>query len=173
MNLYLARHAEAVPVGGRILKDADRTLSPVGEAHAEQMGKVLAKIDPGIHVVATSPLVRAVHTGEIIGHQVSDRPVFHVTEHLAPGFREMRLLETLYALSGGGSIVAVGHQPDVSAFVSYLIAGAMSAAVAFPPGAVACLSIQQVSSRPEAHLCWLLTPDVVKSLQPERTQRSS
>lgn len=173
MNLYLVRHAEAVPVGGRILRDADRTLSPVGEAHAEQMGKVLAKIDPGIHIVATSPLVRAIHTGEIIGHEVSDRPIFHVTEHLAPGFREKTLLETLYALSGGGSIVAVGHQPDMSAFVSYLIADATSAAVAFPPGAVACLRIKQVSTHPEAQLLWHLTPDVVKSLHPEQKQRSS
>lgn len=171
MNLYLARHAEAVPVGGRILRDADRILSAAGEDDALRMGRALAKIDPSINIVTTSPLLRAIHTGEIIGHEVSSHPIFHVTEHLAPGFREKTLLETLHALSGGGSVVAVGHQPDMSAFVSYLIADATSAAVAFPPGAVACVRIKQIATHPEAHLLWLLTPDVVKSLHPERTQR--
>lgn len=164
MDLYLVRHAEAAPVGGPIKRDTDRSLTARGEEDAALMGRSLARIDPNIDIIVTSPLVRAVRTGEIIGGEISDHPIFHTTEHLAPGFRQRSLWEELLALSGGASIVVVGHQPDLGMFISYLIADSSRASVALSPCSIAHVKVEAMGSRREAHLRWLLTPEIARSL---------
>lgn len=163
MNLYIVRHADAVPVGGAIIRDADRPLSSVGEEDATLMGSVLARVDPHVEIVVTSPFVRARMTGEIIAAEIAHRPIVHATEHLAPGFDRRRLLEELFVLGAGGSVIAVGHQPDVGMFVSFLVSESPHSVLAMPPGAIAALGRDSSSF----HLRWLLTPDIVKTARLE------
>ena len=162
MNLYLVRHADAMPVGGVVTRDSERRLSPRGEEDALLMGRALALLDPRVDVIVTSPLVRAIETGEIIGKEVSNHPIMHVSEHLAPGFNGSALFRELLTLGAGSTIVAVGHQPDMSDFVSFLIAGSQPASVAMAAGSIAKLVVEE--SQPQGHLAWLLTPDTVRVL---------
>jgi len=162
MNLFIVRHAEALPVGGIVTRHADRHLSPRGEEDAELMGRALTYLDPSVEIVVTSPIVRAIETGEIIGKKISDHPIMHVSEHLAPGVSNNALFRELLALSVGSNIVAVGHQPDMSNFISFLIATGNEASIAMSAGAIAKLVVE--GSRPQAYLSWLLTPEAVKSL---------
>ncbi|MBM2846904.1 MAG: phosphohistidine phosphatase SixA [Bacteroidetes bacterium] len=162
MNLYIVRHAEALPVGGIIARDAERKLSPRGGEDAALMGRALAHLDPNLEIIVTSPLRRAIETGEIMGKEISDHPTMRVSEHLAPGLNARALLRELLALSAGSSIAVVGHQPDMSNFISYLITGGQEASVAMSAGAVAKLILED--SRHRAYLGWLLTPDAVKVL---------
>ena len=164
MNLYLARHGEAIATGGSIVRDADRPLTVRGEEDAVLMGRILAQICPSLEMVITSPLIRAVRTGEIMGNEITTHPIFTVSNHLAPGFRPKSLYDELVMLSGDGDVLAVGHQPDLSGFIAYLISGSASAVVAMAPCAVARLTVQTTKSRPDAALEWLLTPQVAKSL---------
>lgn len=164
MNLYLARHGEAVATGGSVVRDADRPLSVRGEEDAVLMGRVLARICPSLEMVITSPLVRAVRTGEIMGNEVSSHPVFTVSNHLAPGFRHKNLYDDLMMLCANGDVLAVGHQPDLSGFIAYLISSPASALVAMAPGAVARLTVPSGKTRAAATLEWLLTPQVARSL---------
>lgn len=163
MNLYIVRHAEAAPLGGRIHRDADRPLTSVGEKDAANIGRALAHVDTNISAVITSPLVRAIRTGEIIGRELNTHPVIQTNEHLAPGFNHQRLLEELLALGQEGSVVAIGHQPDVGMFVSSLVADYSHPVLAMPPGAIAALSGD--SSHGSFFLTWLLTPDVLRNAQ--------
>lgn len=164
MNLYLARHGEAIATGGSIVRDADRPLTVRGEEDAVLMGRILAQVCPTLEMVITSPLVRAVRTGEIMGNEITTHPIFTVTNHLAPGFRPKNLYDELVMLCGDGDILAVGHQPDLSSFIAYLISGSASAVVSMAPCAVARLTVQTTKSRPDATLEWLLTPQVARSL---------
>lgn len=166
MNIYLVRHTEAVPVGGAITRDADRTLSGRGEEDAALMGEALAGIDPGLKMVVTSPLKRAIQTGEIIGRRMSRHPTFHVSEHLAPGFNHRSLVQNLLELSGGSNIVAVGHQPDLTNFISFFIAGSSYTSIAMETGAIANIAMR--AGGKEAQLRWILTPTLVRSLHNER-----
>ena len=56
MNLYIVRHAEAVPLGRGISRDADRPLSAHGERDAAVVGRVLALADPAVRTI---PAVRS------------------------------------------------------------------------------------------------------------------
>ncbi len=158
------RHAESLPLGGSITRDADRPLSGRGEDEAELMGTALAHIDPNIDVVIVSPLLRAQQTGEIISTGLSETPIWHTSNNLAPGFLPNNLLEELIALTVGASVVAVGHQPDLGIFISYLVAESAPASIDLVPGSVARITLGGNLKRPRARLNWILTPELVRSM---------
>lgn len=112
----------------------------------------------------TSPLLRAVQTGNIVGREIGGQATMKTTTNLNPGFTSEKLVEEILALSNGGNIVAIGHQPDLSMCISYLIAGSGSATIAMEPGAIACVKITPRGRRAESQLRWLLTPDIAASM---------
>ncbi len=159
MNLYVVRHAEAVSIGDGVLSDFDRPLSNRGRADAMMMARALAHIDLEIKAILTSPLVRAVETSEIFGRELKREP--QTTPRLDPGFNPRLLQEEILAASNGPGVIVIGHQPDMGAFISYLISPAHAATVAMETSAVACLNLQTTGS---AHLRWLLTPETVRRM---------
>lgn len=167
MILYLTRHAEAVKVGGVITRDADRPLTDHGRDDARIMGVALARLDPNISTIITSPLVRAVQTGEIISQSLAGHPAVQTSHAIVPGFRPKRLLEELVALGAAKSLVAVGHQPDLTGLIAYLVADESPAAVAMAPCAVAKLSIPDGDPTGGAQLLWLLTPEAIRAVNPQ------
>jgi phosphohistidine phosphatase len=165
MILYLVRHAEALPVGGAIQRDVDRQLSPRGEEDAALMGKALAALDRGCGLILTSPLVRAVRTGEIFRNSFPTPLRARTSENLAPGFRYKALLEELSSEQSVPAVIAIGHQPDLGHFISFLIADATHTVVAMPACAVARIAFGSDDLREGATLQWLLTPEIIRATQ--------
>ncbi len=159
VNLYVVRHAEAMSLGGEIRSDFDRTLSERGRAQATMMARALAQIDLDIQAIITSPLVRAVETGEIFGRELKREA--ETSRRLEPGFNPRLLQEEILATSNGAGVVAIGHQPDMSIFISYLISPAHAATVAMETSAIACVQLQSTG---QGQLRWLLTPELVKQM---------
>jgi phosphohistidine phosphatase len=159
VNVYIVRHGEAEPVGGEIRDDHLRTLTHQGRADAEVMANAMVNIDLNIAAILTSPLVRAVETAEIFGRALKRDPV--VSRRLEPGFEPQALLEEIRAVSNDASVIAIGHQPDMGLFVSYLISPAHMATVAMETCAVACVHLP---GNGPAQLRWLLTPSIVRHL---------
>lgn len=159
MKLYIVRHGEAEPVGGDIRTDHERPLTSAGRADAELMAHALVNIDLNVKAILTSPLARAVETAEIFGRALKRDPT--VTRRLEPGFDPQELLQEVQALSNGAGVVAIGHQPDMGLFISYLISPAHAATVAMETCAVACVHLP---ANGPAQLRWLLTPELVRSL---------
>ena len=121
MRLFLVRHAEAAP--GE--PDELRPLTPAGRAAARALGERLAAEQPT--AVISSPLLRARDTAEQIARASGLEPV--PDERLAPGATAEDLKEAATEL--GGTVVAVGHQPDCSAIVMALTGDEVD----FAPGA--------------------------------------
>lgn len=159
MNLYIVRHADAVTVGGDIQSDFDRTLSDRGRAEATMMARALAHFDIDIRSIITSPLVRAVETGKIFGEELKREP--ETSALLEPGFNPRHLFQGILERSQGGGVVAIGHQPDMSMFISHLISPSYEAAATMDTAAIACVAVQPAGP---SQLRWLLTPEIVKSL---------
>jgi phosphohistidine phosphatase len=160
MNLYIVRHGDALPVGKTIPGDAERPLSSRGEKDIAALGDVIAGEQSAGILVLASPLTRARQTAEIIAGKLDGPPGIRVSENLAPGFRPKALLSEL-ANAGVEMIVAVGHQPDLTTFLSYVIADQSYAGVAFPPGGVAKITMHPSRADNDAMLHWLLTPELV------------
>ncbi len=165
MVLYVMRHAEAVRVGGSILRDADRPLSPQGEQDAELMARAVNRMDPPVDLVLTSPLLRATQTGEFFRKAIGDRAVVRTSENLLPGFRPKTFLEELSGAGLHTAIVCIGHEPDLSRLIATLIAESGRAVVAMTSSAVARIRFSSDDVWGEASLQGLLSPEILRKLQ--------
>ena len=107
MRIFLVRHAHAAPGD----PDELRPLTPEGEAAARELAEQLAAEQPT--AVICSPLLRARQTAEAIADAAGLQP--EVDERMAPGATSLTLREAVE--ERGGTVVAVGHQPDCSEIV--------------------------------------------------------
>jgi len=113
VRLFLVRHAKAAPGS----PDELRALTEHGREQARELGERLAGARPA--VVLSSPLLRARETADAIA-RASGAPL-RVDERLAPGATAAGLLEAL--AEDGGTVVAVGHQPDCGEIAAALSGG--------------------------------------------------
>ena len=164
MNLYLVRHGEAGNVGGTITRDAERPLTPRGEEDARLIGSALALLDGGISQILSSPLLRAMKTAQIIASCIPGNPPVISSGTLAPGLQPRSLLADLKGAAPVQGMMIVGHQPDMSELIAFLVADGSYAEIAFPPGAAAKLTLEPGADPPDARLHWLFSPDVVRRL---------
>ncbi len=127
MRLILVRHAEAA--NGR--PDALRPLTDAGRRAAAKLGRRLAEEAPD--AVVSSPLVRARETAAAIAGAAGIEA--EEDARLAPG----ATAEGVRALVAerGGTVVAVGHQPDCSEIVLELD----GREVTFPPAGFAVVEL--------------------------------
>lgn len=125
MRVYVVRHAEAAP--GE--PDELRALTPAGRGQARTLAKRLAREEPALDAVLSSPLLRARETAAAIAGAAGLEA--EVEERLAPGATAAGVRA---AVAGRGERVAiVGHQPDCGEIVAELSAGQ---APPFPPASV-------------------------------------
>ena len=115
MRLILVRHAHSDP--GQ--PDELRPLSPGGYEQARALAERLAATDPSL--VLASPLLRARETAAAIAK--ASGAELRVEERLAPGATAGDVLAAIDESGVGGTVVAVGHQPDCSEIAAALGAG--------------------------------------------------
>ena len=111
MKLLVIRHGpagdrEAWATEGR--DDRLRPLTPDGKKEMRQVAKGLRTLIPGIDLIATSPLVRAAQTAEIVAKQYATESV--ALEALAPGHDSSRARRapTILCPANRGSTFCIG-----------------------------------------------------------------
>ena len=131
MMLVFMRHGEAEPSSPGV-KDEDRRLTERGRADVEAVASILALEIP---VAYTSPLARAVETGEILcrvrGCRVEVRRELHPEDFG---------LEALSSLDLGEGYVLVGHNPSMRQVVESLVGGRIS----LKPGSAAVVEVESL-----------------------------
>jgi phosphohistidine phosphatase len=168
MNLYLVRHGEAAALGGKVVRDADRPLTVKGEHDIAAMGEALSHMDGDVGVILSSPLRRAVQSAGILASAHAGRVPVTLTDHLAPGFLPGELMAEILSLGAAVSVIAVGHQPDLGRLISHLVGDASLLSVAIPPGTAARISLPHTLARDGSTLHWLLPPEALHRLRPQK-----
>ena len=158
MDLYLIRHADALALGDAgVSDDADRPLSPDGEAQAKHLGKVLKKQGIALDRLYTSPLVRARQTAELMAAawKRSDLTV-ELCDALEPGSRPRKLSRFLLKQEGE-RVGLVGHMPHLATFLGWLI-GDKEVQIEMAKAGVAHLTCGEVPAKGQAAIRWLVEP---------------
>jgi phosphohistidine phosphatase len=159
MLLYLIRHAEAVELGSSgAARDFDRALTPHGRAQAHALGEAFARLKLPVDLVAASPLVRAHQTAVefLAALQPDTRPV--TCDQLAPERLKPGKLSDFFAAAPGDRVAAVGHMPELAAYLEWLI-GAADGAVPLEKAGVACVAFKGDPQKATGKLKWVVTPD--------------
>ena len=116
MIIFFLRHADAEDSSGN---DFERKLTNKGLDQAARVGNFCKKFGITPEVFLTSPLVRTRQTAEIVSKKTGTTPV--IADWLACGMTPSTLIENLEPLGTISSALLVGHEPDFSAAVSYLL----------------------------------------------------
>lgn len=155
MDVFVLRHAIAEDAGpGQA--DSERRLTNLGRDRLRLVVRraIAAGMDPG--VVLTSPYVRARQTAEILLEEL-DRPRELVTTaNLTPYAAVADLWQELREYSSLSPVIVVGHNPQLSEFVSVLI-GSTRYAVEMKKAAIACVKDAGSGGQPAGRLSWMLT----------------
>lgn len=125
-QIVLCRHADAVGEGPG-LPDEYRYLSAAGRRASRELGALLADAGIRIAAAATSPLVRAVQTAELVVGGIGWSGPLEATRWLAPaaGLRAAAdwLHQAASEVAGRGALICFGHEPSVSALAELLGTG--------------------------------------------------
>ena len=157
MDLYILRHgiAEDVSASGA---DRDRVLTPEGQKKTHESGKAMRNLGIEFQLVLASPFARAWQTAEIIVEELGCARLLTSCDALSSGAPLKGLLTELKR-HPVASLLIVGHEPDLSRLISYLLSGGLDIALTMKKGGLCKLRCDDPPIQPgNARLEWLLGP---------------
>ena len=116
MDLILWRHAEAEEGEN----DLARELTSKGHKQAARVAEWLLQRLPSKFTLISSPALRAQQTAEALGVPVK------TVKDIAPGASVSAIIKAAGWPDQKGSVVLVGHQPDLGRAAAFLLAGAQT-----------------------------------------------
>ena len=158
MQLFLLRHGDAEPFR---TDDASRALTPAGEEQSNRAGKFLQSRGVQPDLIFHSPLLRAKQTASLI-HTRFPSAAMKETEHLTPSSDQRQLLQEFNGTGYRNAFFCVGHEPFLSALISFLSTGSRNAHIAFGTGSLACLHISLPFEPESGKLLWLLPNEMLR-----------
>jgi len=169
MNLLVIRHAIAEDRKRYAKTGADDGLRPLtarGRRRMKAGARGLRRLAPGLDLLATSPLVRAEQTAEIVAAAYRELKVVKVPQ-LAPQASVHALLKWLQERKHDSTIALVGHEPLLGVFVSWMLTGLQESFVDLKKGGACLLECEQQVRPGRARLRWLLAPGQLRVLGAE------
>jgi phosphohistidine phosphatase len=159
MKLYLIRHAHALSLGTKgITRDADRPLSETGRGQCKPLAEALSRQNGRPARLVSSPLVRARQTAEgMVAYWPKPVPEVVLCDELAPGGKRRRLLRFLKHLQID-ELAVVGHNPDLSIFLAWLIGANKTAQLDLAKAGSALVEFEGDPEKGAGVLHWMVTP---------------
>jgi phosphohistidine phosphatase len=139
--------------------DAARELTRKGKDRMKLIAKGLYNAGIPCDAILTSPLVRALQTARIARKYCWEKADIEVTDLLKPDALFDELIDHLNGLEGVDNVAIVGHEPFLSGFVSYCLAGDRLSFVRLKKGGVASLEIDEAIKPGQCALLRLMEPD--------------
>jgi phosphohistidine phosphatase len=165
VKLVVIRHG---PAGDRATWEAEgrddrlRPLTPEGKKQMRRVAAGLATLVPSIDILATSPLVRAEQSAEIIAEQY--RTDLITLDVLAPDSVPEMTVEWLRNLEAEETVALVGHEPHLGTLAGYLLTGKRISFIDLKKAGVALLDLPDPPQSGSGALEGLLTPRMLRRL---------
>jgi phosphohistidine phosphatase len=167
MDLLVVRHAIAEDretFAESCQDDALRPTTAEGRRKFERGARGLRRLVPTVDVLATSPLVRAIQTGDILQRVYRLEDAARLRE-LAPDADPGALLSWLRRHPRQATIAVVGHEPHLSRLIEHLLTGRSSGFVDLKKGGACLLGFEGEPGPPRGALRWLLTASQLRQLR--------
>ena len=160
MKLLVVRHGAAMEredFASTGESDDLRPLTDEGKAEMKLIAARLRSEVAALDVLATSPLVRARQTAEIIAepYEIADT---QVTDSLVPGASFEDFVSWCAGLGDKKVVAVVGHEPHLGTLVTWLLAGGNQSRIRLKKGGACLVEFDSEPQRDSGILNWLLTP---------------
>jgi phosphohistidine phosphatase len=123
----------------------------------------LCRVVPAIDRLVTSPLIRAAQTAEIVAERYAGLEPVEVADW-GPAGSPQTVTRWLQAQPANLLIAAVGHEPNLSLCVGWLMARASTPFFAFKKGAACLLEFEGDVDAGAGTLLWALRPSHLRRL---------
>ena len=166
MKVLFIRHAPAGDKARYAAKggdDAKRPLTAAGREKMRKAAKGLLSVVRSIDLIATSPLVRARQTAEIVAERFGGTKIAQVAA-LSPGVSPKDTLSRLAALGLTPVLAAVGHEPHLSSVVALALTGGAGLRLELKKGACCLVEFPDKPEAGAGTLLWLLAPAQLREL---------
>lgn len=166
MELLVIRHGAAMDkdeFAKTGQSDDSRPLTSAGMEEMKQIARGLRELVKKIDLLATSPLVRAVQTAEIVG-DAYDVAVDQTTTSLSPDSDPAEFEKWCTDLDVK-RVAVVGHEPHLTALVTWLLTGEDDAIIDLKKGGSCLLEFDSAITSGAGMLKWLMTPGQLKRIQ--------
>ena len=159
--MLIIRHAvaEERADGG----DEVRALTEEGRRKMRTGVAGLRRVIKRIDLLASSPLVRAVQTAEIVSKAYEGKKVVRV-DVLKPGKPLKGVLQWVQGQPGDATVALVGHEPQLGMLVSWLLAGERRSFVRLRKGSACLLEFAEQVKPGGGTLLWMLKPSQLRDL---------
>jgi len=155
LRLHLLRHAHAGDAFDWAGDDALRPLTKKGRRQCERLGRFLEQHGIRPDVIVSSPKVRALQTAEIVAATLG--MTVRRDRRLGQGFGQSELWALLDEL-GAREPLLVGHDPDLSLLLEYLVD---ARGISMRKASLATIDMQTKLSDGDASLRWLLPAELI------------
>ena len=171
MQVYLLRHGVAEE-GRPAMEDADRALTQEGRQKLRDVLRVAAKADVDPTLIISSPLKRALQTGELAKELLRYKKDIVRSKALIPGSTVDQVWEEIRAHRGEAQLLLVGHEPLFGHLGAYLL-GTPSLKIDFKKGAILRIDFENFPPQPHGILRWYLTAKLCVARSRPRTRTSA
>ncbi|HSU56397.1 MAG TPA: phosphohistidine phosphatase SixA [Candidatus Dormibacteraeota bacterium] len=159
MNIFVLRHGTAAERNPhRYPNDADRPLVEEGERKTRKAAKAMKALDVSFGKILSSPYKRARQTAEIVAEGRGCSEGMELCDALSPEGDSRGVVAAIKRIHPvPKEILLVGHEPNLSELISFLISGNAGASVLMKKGGLCKLNCHSLHAGPCATLEWLLT----------------
>ncbi len=159
MTLYVLRHAIAEdPAPGQ--PDATRQLTETGRARCRRVLAHASRVGVQPASILTSPYDRAAQTAGIARDELGFQEQPITTNALVPYVDVHDLWDVIRDYASAGDLMIVGHNPQLSMLVAWLL-GARPDSLWLKKSGLVAIDVGPAGLAPRATLSWLLTPGSV------------
>lgn len=161
MKLIISRHgdAELLSNSGR---DRDRKLSEQGKKEIELMSNFISNTSLKPNQIFHSPFQRTIETAEIYAKCLNLKNEVISSDYLLPESMYVDILGELSKFQNSDTILLVGHNPNVSYFISKLLSDYdLSRSVPFLTGTTVAINIPKETFT-RGQILWFISPDFLK-----------
>jgi phosphohistidine phosphatase len=165
VKLVVIRHG---PAGNREAWDAEghddraRPLTPAGKKQTRRAVAGLATLVQSIDILASSLLVRAKQTAEVVADEFEVE--VRTLDVLAPDRDPADTARWLREQPADTTIAIVGHEPHLSTLVGYLLTGNRVSFITLKKAGACLLELADPVELRSGTLDWLLTPRQLEKL---------
>jgi len=173
MNLYIVRHAIAVPRGTPGIPDNDRALTRGGIQKMKQVAAGVRRLGYVPELVLSSPLIRARQTAEILLHEFGEAIELRFTQALEPGGSRRDLYREIDSLKEKKikDLMIVGHQPSLGEIAGEIAFGSARHCIELKKGGVCVIELETTQGTPKGIMTALLTPSILRNIaEPNRNR---
>jgi phosphohistidine phosphatase len=166
MKLLVVRHAPAADKKefARTGKSDDlRPLTAAGKREMRDVARGIRAVVPKVDALATSPLVRAVQTAEILADAYDGKPVS--VDWLRPEASYEDFAQWARSHRAKKMVAIVGHEPHLSGLVSWLLAESKRSLLELKKGAACLLEVEEASGPSSATLLWSMAPKNLRAIK--------